>query len=87
MMRNEIQNFKAFPPKYWRARISGTDFESAIRYGQREGLRPGAAINFSRYVYPDRYNQWMAARQSGKVQRMTHASSGVQTMSVRFQVL
>src|SRR5437879_403508 len=86
-MSKEIQNFKAFPPEYWRARITGVDFESAIRYGQREGLRRGAAINFARHANPDAYNAWMAARQSGKMQRMTRAASAVQTMSVRFQGL
>lgn len=83
----EIQNFKAFPPQYWQARISGTDFESAIRYAEREGLRRGGAINFARHANPDAYNAWMAARQSGKAQRMTRAASAVQTMSVRFQGL
>ena len=45
-MSKEIQNFKAFPPQYWQARISGTDFESAIRYAEREGLRRGGGYQF-----------------------------------------
>ena len=59
-MSKEIQNFKAFPPQYWQARISGTDFESAIRYAEREGLRRGAAINFARHANSAAYNAWMA---------------------------
>ena len=74
-------------PNQLKEKISGTDFESAIRYAEREGLRRGGAINFARHANPDAYNAWMAARQSGKAQRMTRAASAVQTMSVRFQGL
>jgi len=84
-MRKEIQNFRALPPEYWRARISGNDFESAIRYAQREGgLGRGAAINFARHANPDAYNTWMAAR-SGEVQIMADSkgSSNVQLLSMR----
>jgi hypothetical protein len=74
-MSKEIQNFTAFPPQYWRARITGTDFESAIRYAEREGLRRGAAINFARHANPNAYNAWMAKKHPN-VQHMTRSASG-----------
>ena len=80
-MRKEIQNFKAYPREYWQARITGTDFESAVSFAQREGLRRGAAILFARHANPVAYNEWRA-KQNPNV-RMTHPVSGVQTMRHR----
>jgi hypothetical protein len=80
-MSKEIQNFKAFPPEYWRARITGVDFESAIRYGQSQGLRRGAAILFARHVNGRAYNEWMAKKHPS-VNRMTQSASKVQSFSM-----
>ena len=80
-MRKEIRNFRALPPEYWRARISGTDFEAAIRYAEREGLRRGAAILFARHANPAAYNAWRA-KQNPNVQRMTQSASKVQSFAM-----
>jgi hypothetical protein len=53
------------------------DFEAAIRWAKRQGLRStGAAINFCRALFPDRYNQWME-------KRARPVSLGVQQMARR----
>jgi hypothetical protein len=80
-MKKEIHNFKAFTPEYWRARISGNDFESAMRYAEREGLRRGAAILFARHANPKAYNEWRA-KQNPNVQRMTAHPANKQSFSM-----